>query len=144
MQKDLWKIQSKEKQRGSYYLEGCKHCPACQLFINWKGVVCPCCHVKLRTKPRNLWRFHFPRITYHSSHNYVKSSIIDRDRNAGYMKIPLLAKKEKQFTCKECKMVFQSKESLERHKNKAKHFTGCIYLEKPIGSTRFWSNERKS
>jgi uncharacterized C2H2 Zn-finger protein len=46
------------------------------------------------------------------------------------MKIPLLAKKEKQFTCKECKMVFQSKESLERHKNKAKHFTGSIYFGK--------------
>jgi uncharacterized C2H2 Zn-finger protein len=34
------------------------------------------------------------------------------------------------FICKECKMVFQSKQSLKIHKNKAKHFTGSIYFGK--------------
>lgn len=33
----------------------------------------------------------------------------------------------KSYTCKVCKMVFQSKESLERHKNKANHF-GAVKL----------------
>lgn len=37
------------------------------------------------------------------------------------------------FTCKECKMMFQSKESLEIHKKKARHFTGSIYFGKQDG-----------
>lgn len=35
--------------------------------------------------------------------------------------------KQASFQCKECKMVFASKESLERHRNKAKHF-GAVHL----------------
>jgi len=31
------------------------------------------------------------------------------------------------FVCKVCKMSFQSKESMERHRNKAKHF-GSVHL----------------
>jgi hypothetical protein len=38
--------------------------------------------------------------------------------------------KEKQYSCKECKMTFPSKESLERHKNKSKHFQGWVYFGK--------------
>jgi hypothetical protein len=36
-------------------------------------------------------------------------------------------KKSSDFLCKECKMVFSSKESLERHKKKARHF-GAVNL----------------
>jgi len=35
---------------------------------------------------------------------------------------------DKQFVCKECKMTFQSKDSLELHKRKSRHFTGLIYF----------------
>ncbi|TLY06024.1 MAG: hypothetical protein E6K92_00295 [Thaumarchaeota archaeon] len=49
---DKYKV--KKKQRGSYYEEGFKHCPTCELFIKWDGVVCPCCHVKLRHPRRVL------------------------------------------------------------------------------------------
>lgn len=31
------------------------------------------------------------------------------------------------FTCKECKMTFLSKDALERHKNRARHF-GAVHL----------------
>ena len=34
------------------------------------------------------------------------------------------------FVCKECKMVFQSKGSLELHKKKSRHFGGLVYFGK--------------
>jgi hypothetical protein len=51
------------------------------------------------------------------------------------MKIPSLrkdnvAKADTKFVCKECKMVFSTKESLELHKKKSRHFTGFIYFGK--------------
>jgi transposase-like protein len=36
----------------------------------------------------------------------------------------------KQFVCKECKMSFQSKDSLALHKRKSRHFTGLVYFGK--------------
>jgi hypothetical protein len=52
------------------------------------------------------------------------------------MKIPSLrkdnvAKADTKFACKECKMVFSTKESLELHKKKSRHFSGLIYFGKP-------------
>ncbi len=35
------------------YLSGQKRCNRCTIFINWGGVWCPCCGVKLRLKPRH-------------------------------------------------------------------------------------------
>ena len=51
------------------------------------------------------------------------------------MKIPSLkkdnvAKGNTKFVCKECKMVFSTKESLQLHKNKSRHFTGLVYFGK--------------
>jgi hypothetical protein len=51
------------------------------------------------------------------------------------MRIPSLrkdnaAKADNKFMCKECKMVFNKKESLELHKKKSRHFTGLIYFGK--------------
>jgi hypothetical protein len=52
------------------------------------------------------------------------------------MKIPSLKKKDNvakgntKFVCKECKMVFSTKESLELHKKKSRHFTGLVYFGK--------------
>jgi hypothetical protein len=51
------------------------------------------------------------------------------------MKIPSLkkdnvAKGNTKFVCKECKMVFSTKESLELHKKKSRHFTGLVYFGK--------------
>lgn len=34
------------------------------------------------------------------------------------------------FMCKECTMTFRSRESLEKHKNKANHHGGRIYFGK--------------
>jgi hypothetical protein len=46
------------------------------------------------------------------------------------MKFSLFKNNQQEFVCKECKMEFQSKESLEKHKKKARHFTGAIYFGK--------------
>jgi hypothetical protein len=51
------------------------------------------------------------------------------------MKIPSFrkgseAKPDSKFVCKECKMVFHTKGSLELHKRKSRHFTGLIYFGK--------------
>jgi transposase-like protein len=37
---------------------------------------------------------------------------------------------KKHFVCKECKMTFQSKDSLELHKKKARHYGGLVYFGK--------------
>ena len=36
------------------YADGQRRCQECELFINWAGLWCPCCGIRLRTKPRNL------------------------------------------------------------------------------------------
>jgi hypothetical protein len=38
---------------GNRYLIGQKRCQACQVFIYWQGLFCPCCGCRLRNKPRN-------------------------------------------------------------------------------------------
>jgi hypothetical protein len=38
--------------RGGGYSIGQKRCQICNLFINWEGFSCPCCSMKLRTRPR--------------------------------------------------------------------------------------------
>jgi len=37
------------------------------------------------------------------------------------------------FVCKECKMTFQSKDSLALHKRKSRHYGGLIYFGKSGG-----------
>jgi len=34
------------------YEQGQKRCHTCEIFIEWKGLWCPCCGRLLRTKPR--------------------------------------------------------------------------------------------
>jgi hypothetical protein len=51
------------------------------------------------------------------------------------MKIPSLrkdnaARRDNKFVCKECKMAFNTKDSLELHKRKSRHSTGLIYFGK--------------
>ena len=43
----------KESIRG-FYVNGQKRCQACEIFIEWEGVWCPCCGSKLRIGPRNM------------------------------------------------------------------------------------------
>ncbi len=31
---------------------GQRRCQLCEMFIQWEGLWCPCCGVRLRTKPR--------------------------------------------------------------------------------------------
>ena len=40
--------------RQSRYATGQKRCQMCELFIEWDGLVCPCCSYRLRLKPRNM------------------------------------------------------------------------------------------
>ena len=40
------------KGRGRYVI-GQKRCQICGIYLNWKGLWCPCCGSRLRTKPRN-------------------------------------------------------------------------------------------
>ena len=37
------------------------------------------------------------------------------------------------FMCKECKMTFQSKDSLALHKRKSRHYGGLVYFGKSGG-----------
>ena len=41
-----------------------------------------------------------------------------------------VAKPDTKFVCKECKMVFHTRDSLELHKRKSRHFTGLVYFGK--------------
>ena len=36
------------------YATGQKRCQICEIFIQWDGLVCPCCSYRLRLKPRNM------------------------------------------------------------------------------------------
>ena len=44
---------AKKPSSGGRYENGQKRCQVCEVFINWEGLWCPCCHYKLRGKPRN-------------------------------------------------------------------------------------------
>ncbi len=72
----------------------------------------------------------------HQDHlTWLRHCIIFQTRNSWKMKLPFQLKRtadsnKKILKCKVCKMTFQSEESLERHKNKARHFTGSIYFGK--------------
>lgn len=35
-----------------YYIRGGKRCQTCEVYINWPGMFCPCCNMRLRVKPR--------------------------------------------------------------------------------------------
>ena len=35
------------------YAAGQKRCQVCAIYIRWDGIWCPCCGLRLRTKPRN-------------------------------------------------------------------------------------------
>ena len=36
-----------------YYFNEIKRCSVCCIFLRCEGNTCPCCHSKLRLKPRN-------------------------------------------------------------------------------------------
>jgi hypothetical protein len=36
------------------YTTGQKRCQMCEIFIQWDGLVCPCCGYRLRLRPRNM------------------------------------------------------------------------------------------
>lgn len=50
-------ICKKYKAKGSpaqgRYSSGQKRCQNCVIYIKWDGLFCPCCKIRLRTKPRN-------------------------------------------------------------------------------------------
>ena len=36
------------------YATGQKRCQICEIFIQWDGLMCPCCRYRLRLRPRNV------------------------------------------------------------------------------------------
>lgn len=36
------------------YIKGQKRCQTCDIFMDWSGLWCPCCGLRLRTRPRNV------------------------------------------------------------------------------------------
>jgi len=38
---------------GSRYVKGQKRCNSCDIFIEWNGLWCPCCGMRLRVSPRH-------------------------------------------------------------------------------------------
>ena len=34
------------------YFQGNKRCQVCQIYLKWDGLWCPCCNMRLRSKPR--------------------------------------------------------------------------------------------
>jgi hypothetical protein len=36
------------------YAAGQKRCQLCEIFLEWDGLICPCCRYRLRLKPRNM------------------------------------------------------------------------------------------
>lgn len=43
----------KKKYHESRYDDEHKRCKTCEIFIKYKGVFCPCCGFRLRTRPHN-------------------------------------------------------------------------------------------
>ena len=39
--------------KGQRYAQGQKRCQVCEIFMKVEGLFCPCCGIRLRTKPRN-------------------------------------------------------------------------------------------
>ncbi len=52
---DQWHHESVTSQ---LYAKGLKMCSVCYVAIDWEGTFCPCCSVRLRTKPQNKKRKH--------------------------------------------------------------------------------------
>ncbi len=46
----------KFKKNRNYDSNDSRFCKTCDIFIKWDGYLCPCCHSKLKTKPRNSKR----------------------------------------------------------------------------------------
>ena len=38
--------------KGGRYALGQRRCQLCEMFIQWEGIWCPCCGVRLRLSPR--------------------------------------------------------------------------------------------
>jgi len=44
---------TKSFEGNTRYALGQKRCNACDVFMDWEGIRCPCCRGMLRTKPRS-------------------------------------------------------------------------------------------
>jgi len=44
---------TKGNRNDSWYKQGAKRCTACNIYIKWEGMWCPCCGYMLRNKPKN-------------------------------------------------------------------------------------------
>jgi len=51
--KDIcFRYKASKPAKGSRYAIGQRRCQLCEIYIQWEGVWCPCCGVRLRTRPR--------------------------------------------------------------------------------------------
>jgi len=83
------RFKATKDRRSSYYVQGCKRCQTCEIFIKWRGTRCPCCQRPLRTKPHNRKGKHKEkgRINY-----------INHDINSSFEKITPNDEKAASFT----------------------------------------------
>ena len=51
--KDTCKIYKATKFPNGRYGSGLKRCNSCAVFLDWDGLWCPCCGVRLRVFPRS-------------------------------------------------------------------------------------------
>ena len=47
------RYKAKRPTSGGRYQTGQRRCQACDIFISYEGIFCPCCKGRLRVKPRN-------------------------------------------------------------------------------------------
>ncbi len=45
-------FEAKKPLQGTRYGQGQKRCQMCEIWLDYEGVRCPCCHYRLRTKSR--------------------------------------------------------------------------------------------
>lgn len=49
-----YRYKADKPKEGGRYSSSQKRCQVCEIYINWEGLWCACCGMRLRTKPRNL------------------------------------------------------------------------------------------
>ena len=43
----------KKTSKGGWYDAGARRCQICEMYVTTDSLFCPCCHYRLRLKPRN-------------------------------------------------------------------------------------------
>jgi len=75
---ERYKFVRNDKAGKQVYLDGAKRCNSfCMMFIRYEGIFCPCCGMKLRSRPRN-------------KHGKESKAKIDSKRSGEDIEMPLI------------------------------------------------------